>query len=329
MMVRFFRGSGAGPATVLVMFAAALWAGYFITPPRVLPSLGGAPMPLWKLVTDSLSGMPLLAVIISFALMIIVSVVMERFNTSVFFIPRRTVFPGLFFILFYSAFPGEMVLNPVLPATLLVVTGLWRMVSAYRLNGMVFNFFDSALLISVAAMFYAGSLWFLPLAVIGAMVFRKPDIREISLSIMGALLPWIILYAVWYVTGGNISDLSEIIRHNLFDKMPSVYWSRTLVILLCIIALNFLPGLFYLFREMPTLKIKSRKTFELLLWMLVICAAVYLFVPAVSFELNVLTAIPASFIMANYCVFTRRVAITEILFWLMVVMIVIIRVWPY
>lgn len=328
-MIRFFRGSGAGPATLLVLLAAALWAEYFISPPGVLQSLGGEPMPLWKLVFDSLNGMPLVAVIVSFALMIIVSVLMTRFNTSVFFIPRRTLFPGLFFILFYSAFPGEMVLNPVLPATLLIVTGLWRMVSSYRVNGMAFNFFDASFLISLAAMFYAGSLWFVLLALIGAMVLRKPDIREISLSLVGALLPWLILYAVWYVTGGSISELTETIRHNLFDKMPSVYWSRTLIILLCVIALNFLPGLFYLFREMPTMKIKSRKTFELLMWLLAICAAAYLFVPAVSVELNVLAAVPVSFIMANYCVFTRRVAITEIMFWLMVMMIVIMRVWPY
>jgi len=328
-MIRFFRGSGAGPSALLALIAAALWAEYFISPPEVLQSLGGEPMPLWRLVYDSLSGMPLVAVIISFALMIIVSVLLIRFNTSVFFIARRTLFPGLFFILFYSSFPGEMVLNPVLPATLLIVTGLWRMVSSYRVNGMAFNFFDASFLISLAAMFYAGSLWFVPLVFIGAMVLRKPDIREISLGLVGVLLPWMILYAVWYVTGGSISELSETIRHNLFDKMPSVYWSRTLIILLCVIALNFFPGLIYLFREMPTQKIKSRKTFELLLWLLVICAAAYLFVPAVSVELNVLAAVPVSFILANYCVFTRRVVVTEIMFWLMVVMIVIMRVWPY
>ena len=57
---------------------------------------------------------------------------------------------------------------------------------------------------------------------------------------------------------------------------------------------------------MPTQKIKSRKTFELLLWMMVICAATYTFAPSVSVEMNAITAIPVSFVMANYCAFTRR-----------------------
>jgi hypothetical protein len=79
---------------------------------------------------------------------------------------------------------------------------------------------------------------------------------------------------------------------------------------------------------MPTLKIRSRKTFELLLWMTVICAAAYAVTPSVSVEIIAIAAIPVSFIMANYCVFARRLLIPEILLWLMVVMIVVARLWP-
>lgn len=328
-MIRFFRGSGLGPLLILVIFAAALWVEYFISPPQVLQSADGDSMPLWKIVSRSLENLPLVAVSISFLFMLLVSVVMTRFNTSVFFIPRRTLFPALFFIILCSAIPGVMVLNPALPAALLIIAGLWRMISSYRINYMAFNFFDAALLISSAGLLYAGSVWFIPMALIGALTLRKPDIRELSLGFIGALLPWIILYAVWYVTGGVISDLNETIRHNLFDKMPSIHWSRTMIILLCVIAVNFFPALFSLFRDMPTMKIRSRKTFEMFLWMLAICAVVYAFVPAVSLDLNVLAAMPISYIMANHTVFTRRVAVTEILFWLMVAMVILTHVWPH
>jgi hypothetical protein len=328
-MIRFFRGSGIGPFLMVILFAVALWIEYFLTPPQMLYPLADKPMPLWGLVLNAFEGLPLLAVIFSFSLMLVVSIVMVRFNTSIFFINRRTYFPALFYILLFSTFPGEMVLNPVLPAALLIVIALWRMLSAYRLNGMVLNFFDAALLVSSAGMFYAGSLWFFLIVVVGVLMLRTSDIREVSMAFVGVLLPWILLFAVWYLTGRNITDLSEIIRHNLFDEMPSVYWSRTLIILLIVIGLNFLPALFALFREMPTKKIRSRKTFELFLWMLAVCAAIYVFVPAVSIELGVLAAIPLSYIMAGYCTFTRRLATTEILLWLMIVMIVIARLWPY
>ena len=327
-MIRFFRGSGIGPMLLLILSALALWIQYFISPPRLMEVAGSDPMPLWGLVANALEGSPLLAVILSFALMLIVAIVMVRFNTSIFFIPRRTYLPALIYILLYSLLPGEMVLNPALPAALLILAGMWRMVSSYRVNGMTFNFFDAALLISSAGMFYAGAVWFIILVLIGALIFRSPDSRELTVTIAGALLPWIVLYAVWYVTGGDVAELTEIIRHNLFDQMPPVYWGRTLVILLAVAGLNFIPSLVALASEMPTYKIRSRKTFELFSWMIVLSAAIYIFIPAVSAELNAITALPVAFIMANYYAFTRRLTIAEIFFWLMVIMLIISRLWP-
>jgi hypothetical protein len=327
-MIRFFRGSGISQVLVMALLAIALWIQYFITPPQVIHPSGGEAMPLWGLIFNSLTALPLLAAILSSVLMVIVAGIMIRFNTSLFFIARRTYFPALFYIMLYSSFPGGMVLNPALPAALLILTGLWRMMSAYRLNGVVFNFFDAALLVSSAGMFYAPSVWFVLLVLIGVLILRSPDFREISVALAGALLPWIVLYAVWYLTGGNLSDLTETIRHNLFDKAPSAYWSRTLIILFAVIAVSFIPGLLSLISEMSTKKIKSRKTFELLVWMLAICAAAYAFLPSVSIEMNAIAAIPVAYIMANYCAFTRRLVMTEILFWIMIVMIVISRLWP-
>lgn len=328
-MIRFFRGSGAGPVFLLMLAASALWIGYIIRPPQLNLAADSLQMPLWALITQALAGSPSLAVIVSFTLLLAVAIIMIRFNTAIFFIPHRTVLPALLYILLYSVFPGEMIMNPALPASLLIVAGIWRMITSYRVNGMTFKFFDAALLISSAGLLYAGAVWFVLLVFIGALILRSPDIRELALALVGALLPWIVMYAVWYITGGFPGELTEIIRHNLFDPVPSVYWSRALVILLIILGLNFIPSLFSLVKDMPTYKIRSRKTWELFLWMIVICAAAIAFVPAVSAEIAALAAVPVSFIMAGYLTFTRRVATAEILLWLMIIMLVVTRLWPY
>ncbi len=328
-MIRFFRGSGAGPALLLTLSALGLWSEYFISPPRMANTIDRHVMPLWGYITQALEGSPLLAVIISFVLVMAVAIVMVRFNTEIFFIPRRTFLPALLFIILYSIFPGEMILNPALPASLLILAAIWRMISSYRVNGMSFKFFDAALMISSAGLLYAGSVWFIVIVFIGVLILRSPDVREMTLAIAGALLPWVLMYAVWYVTGGNPGELTETILANLFGQAPSVYWSRTLVILLVVAGLNFLPALVYLARELPTYKIRSRRTYEIFIWVMVVSAAAYLFVPAVSAELMAVTALPLSFIMANYLAFTRRVITAEILFWIMVAMIVVTRLWPY
>jgi hypothetical protein len=328
-MIRLFRESGAVPALLLTLLALALWSPCIINPPDLSQPYNSDTMPVWGYVIRVLSGSPRLAVIFSFVLMLVVAIVMVRFNTAIFFIPRRTILPSLMYVLLYSLFPGDMILNPALPAALLIVSGLWRMISSYRKNGMVFNFFDAAILISSAGLFYTGSVWFIILVFIGALILRSPDIRELTVALAGAMLPWIIMYALWYVTGGFVSDLTEIIRHNLFDHMPAIYWSRTLILLMIVTGLNFLPALFSLMGEMSTYKIRTRKTYELFFWMIVVCAAALAFVPSVSVELGAIAAIPVAFIMANYMALTRKVAIIETLLWLMVIMLAVTRVWPY
>ena len=329
MMIKFFRGSGFGPIVLLVLVAAGLWAALFISPPVVPRPSGETVMPLWSLILTSLGKAPLMAVIISMLLMFLLVIIMVRFNTSVFFISRRTYFPAFIYIILYSLFPGNMVLNPALPAAILIMIGLWRMVSAYRQNGVAYNFFDAAMIISSAGLFYPDALWFILFVLIGALLLRSPDIRELTVALFGAALPWALFYAIWYLSGKDPGTLSQIIYNNLFDEVPSVYWSRTLIILLVLVALNFLPGLFALMSEMSTKKVKSRKTFAMLLWMLTISAGIYIVLPSVSVEVIAIAAIPVSYIIANYYAFTRRIILAEILFYGMFIMLVISRLWPY
>jgi hypothetical protein len=328
-MIKFLRGTGIGPMLLLIVVTAALWAETFINPPQILISSGAGAMPLWNIILKFLNGSPLAAAITSFTMMLLLVIIMIRFNTSLFFIARRTYLPALFYILLYSIFPGDMVLNPALPAAIFLAAGLWRMMAAYRMNGIAYNLFDAALLVSVAGLFYAGAVWFVLLVFIGTIMLRSSDLREITLTLFGAILPWLVLYAVWYLTGGEMSDLTEIIRHNLFDESNALYWSRILVILVIVIALWFLPALAALVSELPTKKIRSRKIFALLIWMLVISAAVFALLPSVSVEITAIAAIPLSFIMANYCAFTRRILTTELFLWVTMLLIVISHLWPY
>lgn len=328
-MIKFFRGTGIGPLLLLTVITGALWAEYIINPPKILVPAADTVMPLWNVVLTFLKDTPLAAVFVSLSVMLLLVIIMVRFNTTLFFIPRRTYLPALFYILFYATFPGEMVLNPCLPAALFVTIGLWRMMAAYRMNGIAYNLFDAALIISFGGMFYAGALWFVLLAIIGLLILRPPDLREITITLFGAILPWLVLYAVWYLTGRDLSDLTTIIGNNLFDESASVYWSRTLIILLIIIAVWQLQALGALLTELPSKKIRSRKIFTLLLWTMTLCAAVFLLVPGVSVELMALAAMPLAYVMSNYCAFTKRVVTAEIFFWLIAVMIIISRMWPY
>lgn len=328
MLIRLFKDSGLIPVIITALFTGALWAGLVINPPVVTEAVEGSTMPLWSVIINLFQGLPVLSVIFSLIMTVLLVIIMVRFNTSVFFINRRTYLPAFIYILLFSVFPGQMVLNPALPAAILIVAGLWRMVESYRHDGISYNFFDAAMIISAGGLFYAGAVWFILLALIGTLLLRSADIREITLAVSGALLPWILFYAVWFLAGKDPGELTDIIYSNLFVEAPALTWSRTLIILLAVVFLNFLPGIFTLIPEMSSKKVKSRKTFSMLVWMLAISITVYLVLPSVSVEMLAIGAVPIAYITANYFSFTKRTKAAEILLWAMVVMLVISRIWP-
>jgi hypothetical protein len=327
MLVRLFRGTGPGLVFLMLLAAAALWAGAWVNPAYSELSTASDSMPLWTVAVKLASSSARARIIASFVMMLLMCLLLIRFNISEFFINRRTFLPGLLYILIYSVFTRYMVFNPALPAALIITIALWRMMAAYRQNGVAFNFFDAALLISTAGLFYANAIWFLSLVFIGTLLLRSPDLREIFVAIIGALLPWVFLYAIWFLTGKDLVDLNLLIINNLFEEAAPVLWSRTLLILLIVLGLNLLISLYTVFADMTTKKVKSRKTFAMLIWLLAITGVVYIFVPSASAGIIAIAAIPAAFLISDYYVFARKLLVPEILFALMVIMLVISRIW--
>jgi hypothetical protein len=327
MLVRLFRGTGPGLVFLILLAAAGLWANAWFNPDTVdMTPVQGA-MPLWNVIQNLIASSPQQRIIVSFIIMLLMGLLLIRFNISEFFINRRTFLPGLLYIMIFSVFQRYMVFNPALPAALLITVALWRMMGSYRQNGVAYSFFDAALVISTAGLFYADAVWFLALVFIGTFLLRSPDLREIFIALTGAILPFGFMYAIWFLTGKNLSDLNTLIVNNLFEEAAPVMWSRTLIILLGVLGLNLIIALYVVFADMTTKKVKSRKTFAMLLWMFAISAAVFFFVPSASAEIVAIAAVPAAFVISDYYVFARKLLLPEILFALMIIMIVVARIW--
>jgi hypothetical protein len=78
---------------------------------------------------------------------------------------------------------------------------------------------------------------------------------------------------------------------------------------------------------MNTKKIKSRKTFSLMIWTFIISLIVYFALPSASIEMVWLTSIPVSYFLTHYFVFVKKKMVPEILFTLLFVFILLIQIW--
>ena len=315
MISKLFRGTGPGVIFLIIITLILLWISAFVTP-QVQPAsvYEVRPMPLYR-IAKLITGNSLHAgVIFSFIVLTILLFLLVNFNTSVFFLGERTFFPAVIYIIFSAVLTSLQVMNPVLPSALFLTMALKRIMESYRKPGTAFNFFDAALLISTGSLFYANLVWFGLLVFIGIALLRTGNVVEIFTSFIGLLTPYILVFGIYYVLGRDTGELVADIRENLFADSPEAVISRVAIVALILSGLMILVSTVFLMQHINSMKIKSRKTFYLLLWGIGISIVLYFAVPSASVELLWIVAISASYILANYYIYIKKRIIPEIFF---------------
>jgi hypothetical protein len=315
MLLKILRGTGPDVFLLLIVTAGLFWVGPFLHPQ--LPGLfvyETQPMPLYGLLKMAIGINPWTREIFTLVLFCFMLFLLVNFNTSIFFINERTFLPAYFYILFIAIFPQIQVLNPILPASVFLMLAMKRIMGSYRKPGTAYNFFDAGLLISIGTLFYADMIWFWVLLIAGIVLLRSGNFKEIIISLLGLAAPFIITAGLYYVLGKDLISLGTDLRDNLFEKAAGFHLTRFSIILLVYTGLVILLSTGFLMMRMNTQKIKSRKTFNLLLWSLIITIALFIFVPSVSVEIVWIAVIPACYILAHYFIFEKKKVFAEIIF---------------
>jgi hypothetical protein len=328
MLLRTFKGTGPGVIFLIIVTLLAVWISAILNQrlhPRFIYETD--PMPLYGLLKTVLHNSHNLGVILSFLLVSLMAFLLVSFNTSVFFIHERTFLPALFYVLLGGLFPDQQLLNPVLPASVFLMLGLMRIMDGYHITGTAYNYFDAGILISTGSLFYANMVWFGVLVIIGIALLRTGNLKEIVISLLGLSTPYLITFGIYYVAGKDLGALVKLLGDNLFSK-PLYYPfpALTIVALIFCAALIFI-SLVQLIKQMNTKKIKSRKTFSLMIWTLIVSMIVYFALPSASVEMIWLASIPISYFLTHYFVFVKKKMVPELLFTLLFVFILLIQLW--
>lgn len=315
MLLKSLRQTTPGVIFFIILILGALWISAFMDPRLPLQApFETRPMPLYTILQKLAGNNAVFGTVLAFLMVVITAVLLVSFNTSVFFINERTFLPGYFYILASALFVQLQIINPVLPAAIFLMITLMRIMDTYRKQGTANNFFEAGILIAVGSLFYANLLWFGIIIIIGIALLRTMNTKEIALAILGLLTPYILTIGIYYVAGSDIRLLFSDIEYNLFGTIPGYSLSRFTIILIILAGLITLISVAFLMIRISSKKIKSRKTFYLLLWILFISVILYLVLPSVSLEMIWIAAIPVSYLLAHYFVFVRGKIMPEIIF---------------
>jgi hypothetical protein len=327
MILRLFKGTGPGVIILISLTILLLWVGSFINPAAEQAALYDKyPLPLYSLLKTLLGSVPFAGVLFSMIVVSVIAFLAVSFNTADFFIHERTFLPAFFYILLSGIFPGYQVLNPVIPASLFLLFAIIRINDVYRKAGTANNFFDAGLLIGTGSLFYGNLIWFILIILIGIAIYRSFNIIEIATAFIGIFTPWVLTFCFNYIFAKDPGSLIPLLKNNLAG-LPELYlFSTAEIVVLSVISLIILISFVYLLMTMNSKKIKSRKTFYLLIWVFLVTVALYAFVPSVSVEIVWILFIPFSYLLTHYFLFIKRGLFREILFYLLLSQILLMQI---
>jgi hypothetical protein len=314
MLRKKFRETGPDVVILIGITLLLTWTGAFLHPH--LPADMGfdiKPMPLFGLLMSVTCFSPLFSVIVACLLVLIIALLLVNFNTSAFFISERNFLPALIYILLSCYLPQYQILNPVLPASLFLILGIRKIIESYKVQGTAFSLFDAGMLISIGSLFYASLIWFGLLLIIGIAILRTGSIKEVIISVLGLAAPLFIVYGFFYVTGKDMNSMLSAASYNLFAKDGNAIIQELTLVVLIVSGVIVLISMAQLLSAINSKKIKSRKTFILLLWTFIIIAGVTLLSDPVSAEIYWLAVIPPSYFLTHYFVFSRSRLFPEIM----------------
>jgi hypothetical protein len=327
MLLRKFRKTGPDIVILIVVILLLTWSGAFLNPHlKPYNDFDVNPMPLFSFLLSLTGFSHFISVTVAFLLVLLIIFLLVNFNTSDFFISERTFLPALIYVLFNGYFPEYQFLNPVLPATVFIILGIKKIVESYKVEGIAFSFFDAGMMIGIASLFYAGMIWFGILLFIGIALMRSGSIKEIVISLLGLATPAFLIYGFMYVTGKDMGSLVSAVNYNLFtNDVRHVIPGLTAGVLI-VTAVIVIISMAQLFSVINNKKIKSRKTFILLLWAFFIAGSIYFLSGPVAEEIFLLIVIPPVYFISHYLIFSRSKRIPEIILLVLFILAALVQV---
>lgn len=305
----------------------AFWAGNFIAPSIYPHARGEADnvlfAPIFQLTNDS----PLLSVVLSAVLTLLLAFLINLLISRYQFIRIRTRLPAILFVILLGGFTGVHSLHPVYFASIFLLLALFRLFAVFDQPKAYTGVFDVGILLGTGALFYLHLAFLLPAFLIGVTVLsRSSQWRSYFILIIGFLLPFIFALSYFFYIDRfheliDLFVLSITTRINhLLNNLPLQVYLGALVFFTIIASIDIA-------QHYDSKKVSSRKYFTVLFLVFIFSLVSFVFVPATSQEMLVLTTIPVTFLLSNFFVFLKRRILGELLFTILILFVILLQFW--
>lgn len=317
MLFRLIKSNRIASYFLIPLLGAGAWSLQLYAPTGFGFYEGENRMVLFKPLYDLISGMPQLSAIIGLLLNIMAAVLVQRISVEYNFFKTRSLLPGIIFMLITGGISELHHFHPVYPALIFLLVAIYRLFSAFDQRKPYSQTFDAALLLGLGSLFYLHLIVLLPAFIAGGSILgRESRWREPAVSFLGFSVPWLFVF-FWFFLTDEIPALKELMKTNILTGNDRIMGNIPVLAFLGFLLVLIIAASFKMINQYDEKKVSIRQYF-LLLFLLFISSVLSVFlIPASSTEVLIVSAIPATLLIANLLLSLKRSFWGEVIIYLL------------
>ena len=211
---------------------------------------------------------------------------------------KKNSYKILIFSLFIALLPETYLNSQILIANLFILLALRRIISLRSNKEIIKKLFDAAFWLSIATLFYFWSILFFILIVIGIILYRVVNIKNWIIPIVGILTVAIIWSSYMIIMGYDLILYFQNLINFSFDISTL---NNKRIVISCTIILSYgIWSLLYFIRYLKAKSKKSRPSFIIIIFMIIISLLVVAVAPDKNGSEFLFLFAPLSIIITNY-----------------------------
>lgn len=311
MFLRIFKSNQPILVFVIPLVAVALWLPNLLNPENI--SLESeTTMPLSKGLVDFFSNKLLFYHILAIIINVINAFLISRINNQYILISDRTYLPA-FIYLFLSAFIINSASSLLLLLNILLLLIILFRVFQIRSERNLLNvYFESGFLLGLGTLLYFNFWIFIFIIWIALIFLRSFYWREYFMVVLGLLAVYFFI-AAFYILSNNMEALQQYYLNNMIVQSKYIL-SLKHTIFYSTIGFIFFLSIISLNMNLIKKKVNTRKHYKILLWLCFVPLIAYFTLPNITKDIFFFSALPLSFIFANFYVDIKNKWAREFLF---------------
>lgn len=327
MLLSLFKSKQ--PVTLVLIFVLTLllWFNPFANQ-LVLFNDNSNQMPLFVLSKLIIPGGTTFSRIIGFALIISIALLIIRLNIRYNFFSERSYLPSIIFIMLVVGVANVHDYYSILPASLLFVFSLDKLLQTYKSDSLSYKIFDAGFILGLSALFYFNMVFFIVFIWMALLILRPFYWREWIFSILGLAIPFFITVSIYYLFNIKVPDFNVETTSSLVQAFTDTKFSSLQYLFLGSIFLLVIVASQFLLRTIGTKKIFTRKTFNLFFTLFISSLFLFFLFRSVSSEIIGITAIPLTIVISNYFLQARSSIWMDVFFYIFLISFILTQLIP-